>query len=41
LEWFLTESPDRRKELRSGMSPGREAAILATWRLKQGSAQTP
>jgi 2'-hydroxyisoflavone reductase len=41
LEWFLTEPPDRRKELRSGMSPGREAALLANWRLRKGSAQAP
>jgi 2'-hydroxyisoflavone reductase len=31
LEWFLGQSPARQSELRAGITPGREAAVLASW----------
>ncbi len=38
LEWFLGLPDERRKDLRSGMTPGREEALLAAWRLRRGNA---
>lgn len=39
LEWFLGLPEERRTDLRSGMTPGREKALLAAWRLRNGSAE--
>jgi len=41
LAWFLSLPRERREDLRSGLTPGREEALLAEWRLRNGNAQTP
>ena len=37
LEWFLSLPEDRQANLRSGMTPGREEALLAAWRVRNGN----
>jgi 2'-hydroxyisoflavone reductase len=41
LEWFLSLPAERQARLRSGMTPGREEALLAAWRVRKGSAEVP
>jgi len=41
LEWFLSQPADRQADLRSGMNPGREEDLLAAWRVRNGSAESP
>jgi 2'-hydroxyisoflavone reductase len=41
LEWFLSLPAERQAKLRSGMTPGREEALLAAWRVRNGNAETP
>jgi len=41
LEWFLGLPEERRMNLHSGMTEGREEALLSAWRLRNGSAQLP
>jgi 2'-hydroxyisoflavone reductase len=35
LEWFLTLPAGRRKNLRAGLDPDREAFVLDAWRLER------
>jgi 2'-hydroxyisoflavone reductase len=37
LAWFETLPPERRKELRAGMSLEKEAAVLAAWHSREGT----
>jgi 2'-hydroxyisoflavone reductase len=41
LEWFLSQPADRQSDLQSGMNPGREEDLLAAWRVRNGSAESP
>lgn len=41
LGWFLSLPAERQEKLRSGMTPGREEALLAAWRVRKGSAEVP
>jgi 2'-hydroxyisoflavone reductase len=41
LDWFLSEPGERQVDLRSGMNSGREERLLAAWRVRNGSAETP
>jgi len=38
LDWFRTEPAERQAKLKSGISPEREAEVLAAWRAKQQPA---
>ena len=35
LAWFETQPADRRAKLRAGLTPDREAALLAEWKAEQ------
>ena len=37
LAWFETLPPERRAELRAGMNPEKEAAVLAAWHEQEGA----
>lgn len=41
LDWFLSQPEDRQADLRSGMNPGREERLLAAWRVRNGSTESP
>jgi nucleoside-diphosphate-sugar epimerase len=35
LAWFKSQPPDRQSKLRAGVTPGREAEVLAAWRKRK------
>jgi 2'-hydroxyisoflavone reductase len=35
LSWFKSLPPDRQSKLHAGLTPEREAEVLATWRQKK------
>mgnify|MGYP000190444982 FL=1 len=37
LAWFETLPVERRSNLRAGMSPAKEAAVLAAWHEREGA----
>jgi 2'-hydroxyisoflavone reductase len=36
LEWFLGQPAERQSQLRAGITPEREAAVLAAWHTRPG-----
>jgi 2'-hydroxyisoflavone reductase len=35
LDWFSTQPAERRAKLRAGLTPEREATVLAAWKLRR------